>query len=131
MKHLKTYEARNPKNSLYKDIVEVDKYQKKIDTILNKNKNTLEYFSPFVLDKYFSLIGDNNYNPEDNGYKPYKVKRNKLSVVDAKPSNKVYGGINFIVQDSYTGYGYKYYILFTNDEVEDILLKQSINKYNL
>jgi len=129
MKHIKTYEAKQ--NSLYKDIVEVDKYQKKIDVITQKNKNIIEHFSPFVLDKYFSLIGDHNYDPEDGGYRPYKVKRNKLSVIGAKPSQKSYGGINFIVQDSYKGYGYKYYILFTNKEVEDILINQSVNKYNL
>ena len=83
----------------------------------------IEICTPFVIERYINFSKDPDYVPE-KGSKPYKVKRNKITISGL---NKHENGVEFIV----SAYKYTYYIIFTFDEIEQIIIKQNTEKYNL
>ena len=102
---------------------EIDKSIKTMIIEHEKCKDFIALFTDIVIEKYIKLSKDASYRPEI-GEKPYTVKRNKIYVTDASIWKN---GVNFKVE----AYDYVYFIFMSPEEIEQHIVKNAANKYNL
>lgn len=91
--------------------------------------NFLKDIKPIIVEKYKELADDRGYETE-YGDQPHKHNINDLVLTSIGYWDQ---GVQFVLTtyDNDGGLQNHYYINVTNDELEDMLIKLTSNKYNL
>jgi hypothetical protein len=114
MKHLKLFESKSVQSTR---------------NLIREFNDFLRDVKPVVIEEYLRLAKDEKYEP-DYGDKPNRYNSKKLALIEATVSDEYF---EFLLQD-YDNDGIvqgQYFVMFSNEEMEDALMKMDVKKYNL
>lgn len=113
MKHLRMYESYSIES---------------IKKLSDDYDNFLQGIKPYIIKKYNQLANDKNYHPE-YGSKPYKVSEDDLSIASFTRYNNKFEFNLFLW--NYGDVENSFYVILSEQEMEEILTKINVEKYNL